>query len=325
MAGYNEIRGLRVKYLSADPAGAEDGQVWYNSTTGNLRVEGIQGAGTWASGANYPTTFVSGSGGGNISAGWVTAGGSNTATFKYDGSSWTSTGALNTWRAGAGSAGSQTAGLIFAGSTSPAPSPSGRNNITEEFNGSSWSEQNDMAQTRDSLAGCGTQTAALGAAGFVSGPYASGSTQVVEEYDGTNWTSATSVPGSSGKAGLTAAGTQTAAIATGGGPSNTNVSNEYDGTNWTSAPNYPTPAAAMACGGTQNDAIFNGNGGTGTTTASYNGTTWTAQNSNAQGRHATAYMGQGAAEVTMSGGTPGSISATEEFTIPVGTVNITTS
>ena len=30
MAGYNEIRGLRVKYLSADPSNAEDGQVWYN-------------------------------------------------------------------------------------------------------------------------------------------------------------------------------------------------------------------------------------------------------------------------------------------------------
>ena len=50
MAGYNEIRGLRVKYLSADPSNAEDGQVWYNSTSGNLRVAGILAAGTWASG-----------------------------------------------------------------------------------------------------------------------------------------------------------------------------------------------------------------------------------------------------------------------------------
>ena len=48
MAGYNEIRGLRVKYLSADPSNAENGQVWYNSTTGNLRVQGI-GSGTWVS------------------------------------------------------------------------------------------------------------------------------------------------------------------------------------------------------------------------------------------------------------------------------------
>jgi len=325
MSDYNVIAGLKIKYLSADPSNSENGQVWYNSSTQNLRVAGVKGVGTWASGANYPTTFAGGSGGGNILAGWVTAGGSNSATFKYDGSSWTSTGALNSWRAGAASAGSQTAGLIFAGTTSPAPSPSGRNNITEEFNGSSWSEQNDMAQTRDSLAGCGTQTAALGAAGFVAGPYPSGSTQVVEEYNGSSWTSVNSVPGSSGKAGLTTAGIQTAAIATGGGPSNTNTSNEYDGTNWTSASNYPTPSGAMACGGTQNDAIFNGNGTTGTTTALYNGTAWTAQNENAQGRHATGYMGQGAAEVTMVGGAPGSISATEEFTLPVGTANITSS
>jgi hypothetical protein len=41
MAGYNEIKGLRVKYLSADPSNAENGQVWYNSTSGNLRVQGI--------------------------------------------------------------------------------------------------------------------------------------------------------------------------------------------------------------------------------------------------------------------------------------------
>ena len=55
MANYNTIRGLRVKYLSADPAGAEDGQVWYNSTTGNLRVEGILGTAAWSSGGEWET------------------------------------------------------------------------------------------------------------------------------------------------------------------------------------------------------------------------------------------------------------------------------
>ena len=52
MAGYNTIRGLRVKYLSADPANPEDGQVWYNAGTGNLRVDGIAIAASWASGGN---------------------------------------------------------------------------------------------------------------------------------------------------------------------------------------------------------------------------------------------------------------------------------
>jgi len=54
MAGYNEIRGLRVKYLSADPSNAEDGQVWYNSTSGTLRVQGI-GIASWSSGGNLAT------------------------------------------------------------------------------------------------------------------------------------------------------------------------------------------------------------------------------------------------------------------------------
>ena len=48
MAGYNTIHGLKVKYLSADPANPEDGQVWYNSSTGNLRVDGIALASSWA-------------------------------------------------------------------------------------------------------------------------------------------------------------------------------------------------------------------------------------------------------------------------------------
>ena len=40
MAGYNEIRGTRVKYLSSDPTlnTSTEGQVWYNSTTGTLKI-----------------------------------------------------------------------------------------------------------------------------------------------------------------------------------------------------------------------------------------------------------------------------------------------
>ena len=60
MAGYNEIRGLRVKYLSADPSNAEDGQVWYNSTTGNLRVQGI-GIEAFSSGNLYLVATATGS------------------------------------------------------------------------------------------------------------------------------------------------------------------------------------------------------------------------------------------------------------------------
>jgi hypothetical protein len=39
MTTYNELAGLRVNYLGSDPTlnTGNEGQVWYNSTTGTLR------------------------------------------------------------------------------------------------------------------------------------------------------------------------------------------------------------------------------------------------------------------------------------------------
>ena len=62
MADYQDIRGLRVKYLSADPSVTVAGEVWYNSTTGTLRsqlfTEGV------SSGANLATGRTGCGGGG---------------------------------------------------------------------------------------------------------------------------------------------------------------------------------------------------------------------------------------------------------------------
>ena len=80
-----------------------------------------------------------------------------------------------------GSAGTQTAGLLFGGNTPPVLAK------TEEYNGTSWTEVNDMNQARDSFpSGAGTQTAALAIGGSLSPPTAG--TNLVESYDGTNWT-----------------------------------------------------------------------------------------------------------------------------------------
>ena len=38
MATYQEIKGLKVKYLSADPSNLNEGEVWYNSTSDTLKV-----------------------------------------------------------------------------------------------------------------------------------------------------------------------------------------------------------------------------------------------------------------------------------------------
>ena len=102
MAGYNTIRGLRVKYLSADPANSENGQVWYNSTTGNLRVDGIGLAGSWASSTAIPTGNQRMGAAGTSNSASLLLGGDNvsdvaqTSTFEGNSSSWTSGGALGT-------------------------------------------------------------------------------------------------------------------------------------------------------------------------------------------------------------------------------------
>jgi len=121
MAGYNELRGLRVKYLSADPANPEDGQVWYNSTTGNLRVQGI-GVGVWSSGApltSGPRDSLAGAG--TQTAALAAAGRNNSPgsttqfsnTDEYNGSGWSAGGSMGTARHNITGTGLQTAALVL--------------------------------------------------------------------------------------------------------------------------------------------------------------------------------------------------------------------
>ena len=118
MAGYNEIRGLRVKYLSADPSNAEDGQVWYNSTTGNLRVQGV-GVSAWSSASPLSQVSADNAGAGSTSAGLAFGGtdasGVLNTTEEYNGSGWSLGGNLGTARRALGGTGTQAAGLAIGG------------------------------------------------------------------------------------------------------------------------------------------------------------------------------------------------------------------
>ena len=78
----------------------------------------------------------------------------------------------------------------------------------------------------------------------------------VAEYDGSSWTGGGAYPVA--QYSVATAGTQTAAITSGGG-SNTTTSNDYNGSSWTANPsmslgrsfsgNIGTQTAALACGG----------------------------------------------------------------------------
>ena len=71
---------------------------------------------------------------------------------------WATGGNLNTGRAELMGAGTQTAGLAFAG-RSP------NTGKTEKYNGASWTEVNDMNTARSQGGGSGIQTSALAYAG----------------------------------------------------------------------------------------------------------------------------------------------------------------
>ena len=338
MAGYNTIRGLRVKYLSADPANPENGQVWYNSTTGNLRVEGILGTGTWASGANMPEANY-GAGSCGAQTAFLYFGGApypskTNATREYDGSNWTTTGNYTGSVLYVGGCGTQTAAL-GAGGYAP-----GASTASAEYDGSNWTAGNSMSQARMNAGSTfvGIQTAALLTGGdqFPSTPR---SLSVCEEYDGTNYSSGGAYPVVIQN--TAQGGTQTAGWAAGGlsdpapGTGNTvqSITNEYNGTAWTGGGALGAATYRAGGAGTQTAALsFAGTtGGTSNVVTSfeYDGSSWTATPSMATARQS---IGAGGVSSSTSaaigaGGyvSPGTTAVTEEFTAPVETKNLSVS
>ena len=312
MAGYNEIKGLRVKYLSDDPSNAEDGQVWYNSTLGNLRVAGI-GAGTWVSSTNLPTGRDYGTAGGTSTAGFIAGGelGPGTfisTTFDYDGSGWSASGAMGDARIrmNLGVSGTQTAGLGVGG-YSPGVVTS-----VEEYDGSSWTGGGALPTATQQSGGAGPQTSYM-----MLGTDSDRSEGL--SYNGSAWGAEGS--SSQGFAYGALAGQETAALAFYGATSPAGASRstgeEYNGTAWTTVvPSLPNQGSSGAGGGTSTAAVF---AGSGTTARYWNGTTVAATTSMANPR----------ANYGAIGGTPGAfvaaggnsnLAATEEFNFGTNTI-----
>jgi len=279
-------------------------------------------AAAWSSGGNLNNARYSFAGAGTQTA--ALAFGSETSvpssggndSESYNGTSWTATPDIQTARDQLAGAGTQTAALAFAGYTGSLSTAS------EEWNGSSWSEGNNLSTARRALAGAGLQTAALAIAGYTP-PSNSNAT---EEYGGTSWTAGGNL--STARRSLGASGTQTAGLAFAGYTS-TQVTNteEYGGTSWTAGGSLLTARASIFGMGTQTAALASG----GTTpsltaaTEAYDGTSWSTRPNmaTARGNGASAINSSTTAGLIFGGDTGTSINNTEEFTVPVGTANIT--
>ena len=139
------------------------------------------GGSSWTSGTNIPTATQMVMGAGTLTAGLAIGGSTSaqtniTTTLEYDGTNWTSGGALNTGKDfGRISCGVQTAALVAG-----AP---GYSATTEQYNGSSWTEVADLNTAGSQGGGGGTYTSAITSGNVNGGPSAN-----AESWDGTSWT-----------------------------------------------------------------------------------------------------------------------------------------
>ena len=324
MSTYRKIHGRSIQAVSTDPTeSVAEGQIWYNTTSDTFKTVLVTEA--WASQGPLISARYSGAGFG-VSTAAVYAGGANpsgasTSTFEYNGSGWSSGGALNTgrWEMGGLTAGTETAGLCFGGRSAPGAPGNPGVAQTEEYNGTSWSTANNLATTVMFMGGSGIQTAAFSAGGASSGSNTNNS----QEYDGTNWSNGNNI--NTTRQSLVGLGTQTAGmVAAGESPSGgSNSSETYDGTNWTAAPNLGTARYRVSGSGSDytQGLVFGGRfnppAADKAQTESFDGTSWTETADLATARQQLSGNRGTSSSAIAAGGLPPPASATadtEEFT-----------
>ena len=113
MATYKEIHGINVQYRDSD-ATAIEGDVWYNASTGLLKM--YSALGSWATGGALNTARYA-AGGFGIQTAAKLCGNKPAATLvqDYDGSAWTTGTSMTTARQYENSAGTTTAGIVIGG------------------------------------------------------------------------------------------------------------------------------------------------------------------------------------------------------------------
>ena len=305
---------------------AQEGQVWYNTTSPVLKGFGQSIAtGAWSSGSDMVQGRDSSAGAGTSAATALVFGGQSPEipspnksdlTEKYDGTSWSEVNDLNTYRAGLMGSGTQTAAFATGGYQ-----PGYVTNM-EIWDGTSWSEENNLNTARHYGGGAGTATAGLVFSGGVWNEPSKH--KLTESWDGTSWTEVnnlqddhmTNVCGVGGPAG------QIAALCVSGyyyGPpvATTHVE-AWDGTCWTETTAISTGGHFMGGTGTTTSALCMG-GATPApvylaNTQYFDGSTWTelADLATARDEASTAHNSS-AADTLYAGGNPSSMATTEEW------------
>ena len=232
MADYINIKGSTIQYLDSDPANPVLGQVWYNSTTQILKG--------------------------------AIAGGASSGT-------WSSGGAMSTYRGIFAGFGIQTASLAVSGARGDTGAVTVNN---EEYDGTSWSEEANVNTARYGVVGCGTTTAGL-IYGQVVNPSTVGG--VTEEWNGSSWSEVNDMNTSRGNSGTAGGGTTEATfvvsgqVSPGSFPANTET---WNGTSWTEVNDINTARRTLPGFGVSTAAIVAGGSSPSILVESWDGTSW---------------------------------------------------
>ena len=285
-----------VPAVASDPPSPAEGDIWYNTTTGQIKFRtNLQ---SWSSGGNL-NTARRGSAGAGIQTAALSAGGGEPAvtnTELYDGSSWSEVNDLSTARRLIAGLGLQTAALAIGGFAPPTTGS------TEEFDGTNWTAGGSLNTGRYGMAAAGIQTAGIAFGGDTPNV-------LNESYNGTSWTEVGDL--NTGGTYLGGFGLQTAAIAV-----KSATVELWNGTSWTEVNDLNTGRSQMGCSGIQTAGLAFGGNGPSALTESWDGTSWTEVNDLGTARAWLSGSTNAPNTTTLAfGGTTGSdTAATEEWT-----------
>jgi len=318
MAAYINIHGQKIQYVSSDPASPQTGQVWYNSTSNTLKYRAVQASNAWSTGGALNTGRGDLSGAGASSDSGLafggeapSSGGAQTVTEKYNGSTWTEVGDLNSNRILFAGNGIQTSAIAVGGI-----SGGSKTGKVETFDGSSWTETTDLNTPRRDLASSGPDnTASVAMGGNGDPPRQVGN---VELWNGSSWTETTDLntirrlPGAAGSSNTNALCFGGEAPA--GGNAVTAVTEKWNGSSWTEVSDLNTARTQVGQAGPSNTSALCFGGADPSQTAiteEWNGSSWTETTDLNVPRSALA--GNGTVTSALAYGGPSSSTATEEW------------
>ena len=245
MSTYQELKGLKVKYLSSDTSGdrIQEGEVFYNSSDFNLKS--FVSTAAWHSSSPLGTARYDLVGCGTLTVG-LTFGGrppATGATEEYNGTAWTETGDLSKAQQLNSGCGTTTAALNSGGDPFPGSPFAGQ---SETFDGTAWTDQGALPVSLYAGLTFGTQGLALTVGGLPRSPDTNANMRHAMQWNGSAWSDTTESTVS--RASGNGVGTATAGLAFGGyAPNNSPTESQADVTEeWVMGTELKTLASTNA-------------------------------------------------------------------------------